>query len=247
MAIASGIGARMFVGSTDLSGNVGQLTRMTQDQAQFDVTTISDEAFRRVGLVRHGMIDWRGFFDDNSDSGTSPHDTLRALPTTDIVATYLHRATRGAPAWSCVAKQVTHTLDRAQAGELYVDVNTVANGWGLELGDALTAGAENATGAANLAGVDNGAATSEGLSAYLHVLAFTGTSVDIDIQQSSDDGSGDAYADLVSFTTVTGVGSERIATAFGVTVEQWLRVQLSGTFSNLDFVVTVHRNTTDLG
>jgi hypothetical protein len=41
---------------------------------------------------------------------------------------------------------------------------------------------------------------------------------------------------------VTGVTSQRIATAAGLTVERWLRVVTTGTFSNLVFAVNIVRN-----
>ena len=64
-------------------------------------------------------------------------------------------ATRGAPAWSEVAKQTSYAPTVAATGELRIDVATIANGYGLELGHTLTAGIENSTGTEALAGVDD--------------------------------------------------------------------------------------------
>ncbi|MBH1939044.1 hypothetical protein I5Q34_33115, partial [Streptomyces sp. AV19] len=47
-----------------------------------------------------------------------------------------------------------------------------------------------------------------------------------------------------AFTAATGVTSERIATAAGQTVERYLRVVTTGTFSNAVFAVSVVRNST---
>jgi len=44
------------------------------------------------------------------------------------------------------------------------------------------------------------------------------------------------------FTAATGVGSERIATANDLTVEQYLRINTTGTFSECTFAVVVVRN-----
>jgi hypothetical protein len=76
------------------------------------------------------------------------------------------------------------------------------------------------------------------------VFAFTGTSVTVKLQESSNDGAGDAYADVVggSFTAATGVTSQRIATAGNLAVERWLRVVTTGTFSNAVFAVNICRN-----
>ena len=241
MAATSGIGGRFFLDAVDLSGNVGMLNRMSMNVGQQNTTTIQDEAMARTPTIRDGAMDWRGYFDD-----AGPHAALSTIPSTDRQAGYFHRATLGAPAWVMIAKQVSHSQDVTN-GELHVDVSTVANSYGLELGHSLAAGKQNSTGAENLTGFDDtevAADTNFGLQAYLWVFAFTGTSVDIQIQDSDDDGSVDPYADVTgaSFTTVTGTGTERIQTGRTQAVKRWLRVELTGTYSNLDFAVAVVRN-----
>lgn len=88
-----------------------------------------------------------------------------------------------------------------------------------------------------------------GFQAYLQVTAFTGTDVTIKIQQSSDNGSSDAYADVTGggFTAVTtGPQTQRIATSSSLEIERYLRVvtTTSGGFSSLTFSVVVCTNLT---
>jgi hypothetical protein len=92
--------------------------------------------------------------------------------------------------------------------------------------------------------MDNGAATAFGLQAYLHVTAFTGTNATFAIQSSSDNGAGDAWAAVTgaTFTANTGVGWERIQTARDASIERYLRVAATGTFSSVTFAVVVVRN-----
>ena len=103
------------------------------------------------------------------------------------------------------------------------------------------------TGAANGSSLDLGTgSTAFGLQAYLQVLSFTGTDATITIQESSDNGAGDAWAAVTggAFTQVTaGPVVERIQTARDQTVERYLRVATTttGGFSDLQFVVAVHR------
>jgi len=243
MAITSGVGGRFFLDAVDLSGNAGMLNRLMMEAGQQNTTTIQDGAMARTATLRHGALDWRGYFDD-----AGPHAALSSLPATDRQVSYYHRATLGAPVWAMIAKQVTHSQD-VNNGELHVDVTTIANNYGLELGHSLTAGKQNSTGAENLTGYDDtevAADTNFGLQAFLHVFTFAGTSVDIQIQDSDDDGSVDPYADVTggSFTTVTATGTERIATGRTQAVKRWLRIELSGTYTNLDFAVSVIRNDT---
>jgi hypothetical protein len=85
------------------------------------------------------------------------------------------------------------------------------------------------------------------LQAYLQVFSFTGTSVTVKIQESSDNAVGDAFADVVggTFTAATGRTAERIATA-AINVERYLRVVTTGTFSSAVFAVTAIRNDTSV-
>lgn len=74
--------------------------------------------------------------------------------------------------------------------------------------------------------VDRGASpltpTTQGLVAAMHVSAYSGlTSAAIKIQHSTDNSS---WSDLVSFTSVTAIGSQRANVAYGTTVNRYLRV-----------------------
>ena len=89
--------------------------------------------------------------------------------------------------------------------------------YGLDHCDQLTAGKRTDTTATNGASWDSAivGGTALGLVAYLHVFAFTGTSVTVAIQESSDDAVGDPYAAVVggAFAAASAVGAQRIQTA----------------------------------
>ena len=247
MAVESGLAAGFVFDDIDLSGNIGQMRSMQMLVGQQDVTTLNKSARARNGTLRHGTFGWQGFFDDNADGGDGPHDKLAGIPSTaDLVAVYMHRLTLGAPAMGMVSKQMMHSHNVGD-GNLVVDVDVVANGYGLEGGEMLTAGVASSSGAEALASIDYGAAigsTAFGLQAFLNVTAFTGTSATIAVQSSSDDGAGDAFADITGgvFTTVTAAGSERIQTSRTETIERYLRLNITGTYTALDFSVMVVKN-----
>jgi hypothetical protein len=72
---------------------------------------------------------------------------------------------------------------------------------------------------------DNGASSSGGGSAYLHVTAATtGAAIEVIIEHSSDNFSGDTTT-LVSFTNVTDRTSERVT--FSGTVKQYVRAKVT--------------------
>jgi hypothetical protein len=245
MAKQSGLGMNLYVAEYDLSGDTGSLTEVGGGPSPLDKTSINQSAFERIGGLRDGRFGWVSHL--NTAAGQA-HAALSPLPTTDVQVTGTLGTGLGDPAASLVAKQIGYDPTRGQDGDITFALAAQANAYGVEWGHLLTAGKRTDTGATNGTGVDLAASTSDGLQAYLHVFSFTGTDATVKIQESSDDGSGDAYADVTGggFTTVTGAGTERIATAAGLTVERYLRVvtTTSGGFSNMVFAVVVVKNLT---
>lgn len=102
------------------------------------------------------------------------------------------------------------------------------------------------TASANEASIDNGALTSLGASAYLHVSAASGTgspTLDAKVQHSVDNS---VWADLITFSQVAAASAptaQRGATAAGATVNRWLRVvhTIAGTTPSFSFIVGVSR------
>lgn len=243
MAKSSGLGARFFVAGVNLSGDVGSLSGISQPRGMKPVTGIDKLAFERIHLLKDGSVSYAAHWNP-----TGAHVTLSALPTADQPVMYCHRATLGAPAASMVGKQINYDGTRAQDGGLDLAVQSLANGFGLEWGELLTAGVQQTTGAGALGGLDYGAAigtTAFGLQSYLHVMAFTGTSATVAIQDSNDNGGVDPYVNVTGagFAAVsTAPGSQRLQTGRTQSVKRWLRINVTGTFTVFDFAVSVHRN-----
>ena len=245
MAKQGGLGDNFYVAEFDLSGDVGSIGNISGGPAALDVTPVNKSGHERIGGLRTGVMEWSTFF---NDADNQAHEALSSLLTTDRVVSYFRGTTLGNPAASEVAKQVNYDGNRANDGGLALAVQALANGYGVQWGRQATAGTRTDTGATNGSSIDDGAASSFGLQAFLHVFAFTGTDATVKLQESSDDGAGDAFADVTGggFTQVTGATSERIATADDLAVERYLRVvtTTSGGFSSLDFAVVVVRNET---
>ncbi|WP_424891788.1 hypothetical protein [Streptomyces sp. XH2] len=244
MAKQSGLGDNFYIAGYDLSGDIGSLSNVGGGITPIEVTGIDKSAQERIGGRRDGRMQFSTFFNPATDRA---HLRLSALPTTDVIASYFRGTTLGGASANIVAKQINYDGNRDNAGAFTFTVEAQANGYGVEWGRSLTAGKRTDGSATNGSSVDFGTgSTAFGLQAYLHVFAFTGTSVTVKIQESSDDGAGDAWADVTggAFTAATGITSERIATASGQTVERYLRVVTTGTFSNAVFAVSVVRNAT---
>lgn len=242
MTKETGLGDHLSISGYDLSGDIGSIKRIGGGlKGTQNVTGIDKRAYERKGLLRDGGFDFTSFF--NTDPGAAT-TRLKTLPTSDVVGTYHHGAAIGNPAASAIAKQIDYNPNRGVDGSLTVDTSLEANGFGLEWGEQLTAWQRTDVAGTNGASLDAGASSANGLQAYLHVYAFVGTNVTIKIQESSDNGAGDPFADVVGgdFTLVTGITSQRIATSNALSVERYLRVVTSGTFSSVTFSVMCVRN-----
>lgn len=236
MAKQSGLGDRLFVGGNDISGDIGSLSRIGGSRATLDFTDITQEAMARKGGIRDGAIEFTSYF--NPDGA---HPVLGALPTSDVIVSYFRGTAQGNPAASLVGKQVGYDPTRANDGALTLNTSAQANGYGLEWGVMLTGGEQTDTEATDHTGLDQGASSSHGAQAYLHVFSFTGTSCTVTIEDSADDST---YASLIAFTAATGATSER-KTVTG-TVDRYVRVATNGTFSECTFAVVFKRNSTSV-
>lgn len=246
MAKESGLGANLYMDEYDLSNDANAVPRIGKSLNPLEQTGIDKLAFERKAGLLSGQITINTFFNP-----TNAHACYEQLPRADRIVSYCHRATLGAPCASMVAKQLGYNPTREADGQITAEVDAQSNAYWLDWGYLLTAGKRTDTTATNGTGVDfanQGAPASFGLQAYLHVFSFTGTSVTIKLQQSSDNGAGDAWADVTGggFTSVTAVTKQRIATARDQAVERYLRVVTTGTFSNVVFAVQATVNRTDM-
>lgn len=245
MTKSSGLGMRLYLDGYAISNDIQAIGRLGGGPAVLEFTGIDKEAFERKGGRLDGGIDVTGYF--NPAAGAA-HEVFSALPMTDRIATVAHIAS--GETWNAVAKQGNYDPTIAADGMLTVAVAVQPNGFGVECGKLLTPlGSASQSGAGSLASVDFGVAAKDfGLQAHLHVLAFTGTSATVKIQESSDDGGADTWADVVggTFAAASAVGAQRIQTARDLTVERYLRVTTTGTFSALEFVVSVEPNLTEV-
>lgn len=242
MTKENGLGDGLYVDGIDLSGDIGAMTGIASPRGITEVTGIDKFAFERLLTHKDGAMGFNAWFNP-----TTAHLKLNDLPTVDVIATYRHGATIGKPAANMVGKQLNYDGTRAQDGSFPLAVSAQANGFGLEWAEQLTDGTDTLTGAGSLASLDYGAAigtTAFGLQAYLQVMAFTGTSATVNIQHSSDNAVGDPFATVTggSFVAATAIGAQRIQTSRTESIERYLRVNVSGTFSNFVFFVAVVKN-----
>lgn len=240
MAKRSGLGMNLYIGGIAVSDDIGGISQISSPRPVQDVTPINKSAMARLLLAKDGAIALSPVFWNPELA----HEVFGSLPEEDTAATLLLGETAGSTACSMVAKQLNYDGNRDQSGAFTFATNLQANGYGLEWGNMHTAGIRTDTAATNGSSLDGGAETAFGLQAYLHVFAFTGTSVTVKLQGSSDDGDSDAFTDITgaSFTAATDVGWQRIQTARDATIERYTRVVTTGTFTDAQFAVMIVRN-----
>lgn len=239
MAKEHGLGNALYIGGIDVSGEARNWD-VTSPVQTLDVTGIRKLAPERIWGLKSAAFKWNSHLDPLSLGYLS----LSLLPRTDGLITLAHRETIGAPAMSVTAKQLGYDPVRDDKGQVVFTVDADSNEAFADWGVMATAGLRVDTTATNGPGVDHGAVplNPTGLQAYLHVAAFTGTSVTIKLQQSSDDGVGDAYADVVggSFGAISAAPQAlRLVTARNQAVERYVRVVTSGTFTSATFAVAL--------
>lgn len=244
MAKQAGLGDALWVDGVNLSGDTGSVGVVGGGPTPVEVTGIDKEALERLGGVLTGRIDWSAWFNP-----TGAHPELSALPTANRTVTYARGTALGSPAASMLAKQIGYDPTRGQDGSLSLAVQSLSTDWPLEWGEQLTAGVDTFASAAAGSGVDYGAAlgtTNFGLSAYLHVFSIGSGSATVAVQDSDDDAGTDPYANVTgaAFTAASAVGSQRINTGATQAVKRWLRVNVTGTFTDLEAVVVVTRHLT---
>ena len=242
MAKKSGLGQQIFVHGYDLSGDVSAINNAGSPRDLLDATALNASAHERFVGLSDGNLGVSSWFNDATEQ---EHDAFKGLVTTDRIVVWAFGATRGDVAACLVAKQLNYDGSRGTDGSLSFTIDTqAASGVPLEWGNTLTTGKETHGSAGSSTSRDDGAATSAGMVGYLSITDIDSGTPTVTIQQSSDNGSSDAFATVLSFTAVAAAAaptSERVTVSGAV--ERYLRITTTGTFSNLDFCVVTRRGT----
>jgi hypothetical protein len=234
----TGLGMRLFVGGYDLSGDINSFAGINGGNAPLDFTDITQEANARAGGKRAGATQFVSFFNDATDRA---HPRLSSLPTADVDAMGLLGVAIGSAAFNIRAKQIDYNPNEAPDGSLLFTTDLQSTTVGLEWGEMLTVGRRTESAATNGASLDGVASSSFGWSAWLQVFALASGTPTIKLQDSADDS---AWLDLTGggFGTIAANSGARIVGGSTATLRRYVRVITTGTFSGLDFAVSLTRN-----
>lgn len=245
MTKQGGLGDALYVGGYDISGDINSIDNLSTPLAVLDGTDITMSAKARLPGLRDAAASFTAFFDN--DLGKE-HPVLSGLPGTDTLVTYCRGTVLGNSAFAMRGLEVGYSGTRSPDGDYKLKTDVVGDGYGGEWGQLLTAGVRTDTTATAGSSIDTLAAASFGWSAYLNVMAFTGTDATVKVQDSADNSS---FADLTAgaFAQITSTtpGWQRIGTANGstATVRRYLKATTvtTGGFTQLKFAVMFVKNT----
>jgi len=234
MAKTNGLGVRIYANGHDLNTDVNAISGIGQTQTLLDVTPLAKSAMERIVGLRDAIVSVNGYFDNAADFS---HDAFKSISAdSEVIVT--DGTSRGDHACGMVADQGSYGINRGEGSAITTTVEfSTSNGKGLNWGVVLTDGPDQTdASAANSAAVDNTSSTSAGAIGVVSIESVASGTADIKVQHSTDD---ITYADLLTFTGATGRTSESIS-ATG-TVNRYVRVASTGTFTDLVFVMQFAR------
>lgn len=220
MAKVANVGTRIWLDQYDLSGFLNTAEQAVTQQLP-PVTCLSDTGPRRVvdnydHSHRHG-----GFFDGASGTIDQIINALRGSDTDRYLAHLWGASSEGGIVYESIVKLSEDPRRGGAGGAVLLDaVFQGANG--MSRGVIIRNGTITADG--NGTGRNVGAtAAGQVFQTVIRVFSGTFTGFTVKLQESSDDGSGDAYEDIATLSqAVTEAGVWRLTTT-GAT-EAWKRV-----------------------
>lgn len=240
MAIKSGLNQRFYVHGNDLSGDTAAITNAEGSFDDYDHTAIDKVAHVHANGQAVGVMEWESFFNDATGQA---HDVLSALPLTDVVVTWLLGIAIGDPTFTLVSKLASaYGVNRDPSGAMTIRSRAEGSaGFAFEEGIALTAADDTFSSASSATGIDNTAQTVLGATAVCHVLSIASGTPTILLEDSANSTNGvdGSWATLLTF------GAQAVNTGQRVTsvtnVDDWVRVTMTGTFTDCVVVVTLRR------
>ncbi len=239
MATAHGKLTTVLANEFDLSSRVSQAS-VSWNQQAVSVTGMGVDDEELIAGLRSGSLTGQGAWDDAAGQNEA---LFNAELGNDIVWTV---AIGGGDASGDIGNR-TLMIDMVAADWNPRSVNNDAVRWSgggpsantVRIGGRLLHPVTAETTTGNYASSDWGAGpTTNGAVAHLHVTAFTGTNATITVEDSANDST---FANLGTFASVTGVGSERLAIAGNV--ERYVRAAVTvDNFTSMTFAVSLARS-----
>ncbi len=235
MVFVPGKDAKVFVAQFDMTADLTGYN-FGLDTQNPDVTTmgIDDRVF--LAGIGDGSISVQGVFNAATDRTDEEFNALKGT------ATVFSASPTSFAAIGDRAHMVNGLIENYQPRSVVNDAVRFSSGVkssaGAFFGEVLHHNnQESSTGTS--ASIDAGAGhapSTKGAVAFLHVTEFSGTDATVTIEDAATE---PTYGSLVAFTQVTGLTSESVEVSGDV--QRFTRINLTGTFTTVTFVVTFAR------
>ncbi len=242
MTKLAGDHAQVLVDGHNLTGDGNRLV-VNDARDMHDVTAFGDAVHRFVGGQRNIGIEHAGYM--NADAGRS-HPALKGATLNGVVSLLLGQnaaPAAGDPAYSLMTQQGRYSTVPERGGYIPFRANFAnrgsLGGWGVALAVPTTF-----TNDSNGSAVDNGAASSDGGAAYLHVLqAAASDTYTITVEGSSTGAFSGEESTLATFTLdASATGSERQALSGSIPqYTRWKAVRTGSAGDPVEIAVTLVR------
>ena len=247
MAFRHGTNARVYYHTLDFSDYVEEVDiGFERDLAEF--APLSASWKQNLPGLRTCTISFAGLHDSSEDA---IQDVAWGIFDGDTNAVFAYLPDGDTLENTAYCGESKVTSDKVVAGDdvIRAPVEVIGTDQADRAKVAHTLLAETATGSET--SIDDGAAAPEsyGFEAYLICTSLTATdTIDVSIQDSDDDGVGDAYADAVAFTQLSAIGSEHKSVAAAANVlKRYVRVAWTITDNSgdpsVEFFVAYRRRT----
>jgi len=240
MGRVAGNTSRIYVNEHNLTGRTNTIELVIDNQI-IEVTCFGDDALEFVEGNYQGRLNQNSFFD--GDGGQIDESIWAEIGATNAALCgfyFGNDASYGDVGYEIQARPNDEARPLEVAGAVLLNVNWQGSGAAVR-GTVLSNVAVAATGAVANSAQNLGATTAPTVFvAVVRILAVSGGgSITVDIEQSSDNGGGDAYALIAGMqTTKTAVGQQRLTTV--ASTEAWKRVNVTAFsgFSSVTLMVT---------
>ena len=242
MPAIAGNTSRLITGVFPLSAHTATVS-VSSEQASIERTPLTATATVFTPGQLSSTMSVSTYVDDSTAAGSYWEHVTAAYAATKVpVSVAVGGYTAGEAVWLAEAAQMSWSPSTSASGgvdaTLTYGIDGKADHGQVVYGEATVT--TTATGAA----VDNGAASSNGGVAQLHVLAADGTTPTCDVTIEHSVNGSTLWATLATFAEVTtSPASERVVVAAGTTVRRYLRavVTLDGTDPEYTVVVAFAR------
>jgi len=235
MAAVHGKGSAVLFDENDLSSFFNQYNTSRQIQA-VNTTTFGNDDKNYIAGVEGGTISVQGLFDGDTGAVDAVLDGSIA---SEAIITLCPQgyATIGNKAVMAKGEHVSYQIRSTTTDAVRITAGGTVDG-GVRTGGVILQPLEAETTTTNNSSHDSSASSANGGVGHLHVTAFSGTNGVVKIQHSANDST---WADLITFSTVTGTTAERSLVTG--TVNRYLRFAITtDNFTSMTVFASFARN-----